>query len=381
MIHTKQSEIANNQTVKTVPVGLGDRAYTIYIGPNLLSQAADYVAPFVKDKKTIIISDDIVGPLYAETLSNQLTALSRDCSTLTVPSGEASKSLSCFADLCNEILNSGIDRQTVLIALGGGVIGDLVGYVAASLLRGLDFIQIPTSLLAQVDSSVGGKTGINAQAGKNLIGAFHQPRLVLADTSLLNSLSMREMRAGYAEVVKYGLLGDMSFFEWLEAHGADVLARDPEALAYAVAVSCQAKADIVVADETEAGKRALLNLGHTFAHAFEAEAGYDGRLLHGEAVAAGMGTAFEFSASLGLCNGQDVMRVKAHLSASGLPASRDELPAGNANAQQLLHHMKKDKKVENAALTYILVDSIGAAKIHKNVPADTVLAFLEDQKS
>ena len=237
--------------------------------------------------------------------------------------------------------------------------------MAASLLRGLDFIQIPTSLLAQVDSSVGGKTGINASAGKNLIGAFHQPRLVLADIGLLDSLSVREMRAGYAEVVKYGLLGDRDFFEWLEANGPKVLARDPAALAYAVQTSCQAKADIVAADETEAGKRALLNLGHTFAHAFEAEAGYDGSLLHGEAVAAGMGTAFAFSAELGLCTGQDVQRAKAHLSASLLPASRRDLPAGNASAEQLLSHMKKDKKVENAALTFILTHGIEPQKYTK----------------
>lgn len=364
---------------KTVPVGLGARAYDIHIGPNLLANAAQYIGPFIQGKKVIIISDETVGALYEDTLMRQLDGIWRDGSAMRVPAGEASKSLPQFSALCNQILDSGIDRQTVLIALGGGVIGDLVGYVAASLLRGLDFIQIPTSLLAQVDSSVGGKTGINAHAGKNLIGAFHQPRLVLADTSLLDSLSLREMRAGYAEVVKYGLLGDMAFFEWLETHGADVLARDPDALAYAVAASCQAKADIVVADETEAGKRALLNLGHTFAHAFEAEAGYDGRLLHGEAVAAGMGVAFDFSAAIGFCNGQDVMRVKAHLTACGLPSSRAELPAGDAGSEQLLRHMKKDKKVENAALTFILVRGIGDAEIHKNVPADTVLAFLEGQ--
>lgn len=366
-----------SKDTKTVHVGLGERAYDIQIGPHLFANAAQYIGPFITDRKTIIISDETVGALYEDRLASQLNDLSRDMMTIRVPAGEASKSLDQFAALCSTILESGIDRQTVLIALGGGVIGDLVGYVAASLLRGLDFIQIPTSLLAQVDSSVGGKTGINAPSGKNLIGAFHQPRLVLADTHLLESLSLREMRAGYAEIVKYGLLGDMAFFEWLESNGEAVLNRDPAALAYAIATSCQAKADIVIADETEAGKRALLNLGHTFAHAFEAEAGYNGRLLHGEAVAAGMGTAFDFSVALGLCHRQDAERAKAHLSARGLPAGRAALPAGNANAQQLLMHMKKDKKVENASLTFILATRIGAAEIYKNVPAETVRAFLD----
>ena len=370
-------DMQQSDTHKIVSVGLGARSYDIHIGLELLTNAAQYIAPFITGRKLIIISDETVGALYEASLVNQLKPLARDYMSLRVPAGEASKSLHHFSALCEEILQSGIDRQTVLIALGGGVIGDLVGYVAASLLRGLDFIQIPTSLLAQVDSSVGGKTGINASAGKNLIGAFHQPRLVLADISVLDSLSPREMRAGYAEVVKYGLLGDHDFFEWLEANGAQVLARDPAALSYAVQTSCQAKADIVAADETEAGKRALLNLGHTFAHAFEAEAGYNGSLLHGEAVAAGLGTAFAFSAALGLCHGQDVQRAKAHLSASELPASRKDLPAGNASAEQLLLHMKKDKKVENAALTFILAHGIGAAEIHKNVPAEQVIDFLE----
>jgi len=370
-------DMQNSDSHKIVSVGLGARSYNIHIGPNLIENAAYYIAPFVTGRKIIIISDETVGALYEEVLERQLSEHARACLAFRVPAGEASKSLAQFSELCNTILDSGIDRQTVLIALGGGVIGDLVGYVAASLLRGLDFIQIPTTLLAQVDSSVGGKTGINAKAGKNLIGAFHQPRLVLADISLLDTLSDREMRAGYAEVVKYGLLGDRDFFEWLEANGPKVLAKDPSSLAYAVQASCQAKADIVAADETEAGKRALLNLGHTFAHAFEAEAGYDGRLLHGEAVAAGMGTAFAFSASLGLCTGQDVQRVKAHLKTNYLPASRADLPAGNASAEQLIEHIKKDKKVENASLTFILARSIGLAEIHKNVPAEDVISFLK----
>lgn len=369
--------MTNQQSFHTVQVGLDKRAYNILIGAGLLADAASHIGPFIEGRKLVIISDTHVGPLYEGALSSQLEGICRALMCLRIPAGEASKSLSQFTQLCNQILDSGIDRQTVLIALGGGVIGDLVGFVAASLLRGLDFIQIPTSLLAQVDSSVGGKTGINAEAGKNLIGAFHQPRLVLADISLLDSLPAREMRSGYAEIVKYGLLGDADFFAWLEAHGADVLAHDREALARAVVTSCQAKADIVVGDETEAGQRALLNLGHTFAHAFEAEANYDGRLRHGEAVAAGMGMAFAFSEFLGLCSAADTARAKAHLRACDLPTGRSDLPAGNGTTQRLLSHMKKDKKVKNGALTFILARAIGAAEIHADMPVAKVQAFLE----
>ena len=360
-----------------VHVGLDARSYDIIIGRDLVAEADKYIAPFITGRQVIIISDDMVGPLYADDLQSQLSGSARALHSLQVPAGESSKSLSCYSQLCDEILSLGIDRQTVLIALGGGVIGDLVGFVAASLLRGLDFIQIPTSLLAQVDSSVGGKTGINARAGKNLIGAFHQPRLVLADIGILDSLPLRELRAGYAEIVKYGLLGDADFFAWLEANGDKVLARETEALAYAVATSCRAKAAIVAADEKEAGQRALLNLGHTFAHAFEAEAGYDGRLLHGEAVAAGMGVAMGFSAFMNLCSPDDVARARAHLRASGLPDSRDSLPAGDAAPANLLAHMQKDKKVENGTLTFILTHAIGAAEVVKNVPAAAVESFLE----
>ena len=283
------------------------------------------------------------------------------------------------AILMESILALGVDRQTVLIALGGGVIGDLVGFAAASLLRGVDFIQIPTSLLAQVDSSVGGKTGINARVGKNLIGAFYQPKLVLADSDVLRTLPEREMRAGYAEIVKYGLLGDASFFEWLEANGADVIQGQPEAIAHAVRTSCLAKAAIVSADETEAGKRALLNLGHTFAHAFEAEAGYDGRLLHGEAVAVGLGLAFEFSAFLDRANGQEAVRVKSHLAKLGLPASIADLPAGHASAQTLVRHMYKDKKTQNGVLTFILVEEIGKAEVVSHIQSEDVERFLESR--
>ena len=364
---------------KRVHVALGERSYDIMIGAQLLANADTHLAPFIKGRHVIIIADANTKDLYQDNLAKMIAPICHKCDCLDVPAGESSKSLSQFAALMEDILGLGVDRKAVIIALGGGVIGDLVGYAAASLLRGVDFIQIPTSLLAQVDSSVGGKTGINASVGKNLIGAFYQPKLVLADSDVLASLDERQMRAGYAEIVKYGLLGDADFFEWLETNGADVIAGDKQAIAYAVEKSCLAKAAIVSADETEAGKRALLNLGHTFAHAFEAEAGYDGRLLHGEAVAVGLGLAFEFSAYLSLGNSQDAGRVKAHLAKMGLPQSLDELPAGKADAATLVSHMMKDKKTQNGILTFILVSQIGAAQIVSNIKADDVIAFLESR--
>lgn len=363
--------------VKTVPVALGERSYDILIGPNLLAQADHYLADFVSQRHVIIISDTNTAPLYQDQLCDRLSPITRRIDKLTIPAGEASKSLAQFASLMEELLALEVDRKAVLIALGGGVIGDLVGYAAASLLRGVDFIQIPTSLLAQVDSSVGGKTGINAKAGKNLIGAFYQPRLVLADTSLLASLPMREMRAGYAEIVKYGLLGDADFFEWLEVNAQKVLAGDGDALAHAVMTSCLAKADIVARDETEGGVRALLNLGHTFAHAFEKEAGYDGRLLHGEAVGAGLALAFDFSTFLGRQTSQDAVRVKQHLQSVGLPHSLSTLPAGHASANQLTSHMMKDKKTKDGILTFILVSQIGDAEVMPNIARDDVIRFLQ----
>ena len=369
----------NVKDIKRVPVSLGARSYDILIGPRLLAEADTHLAPFVRNRHVIIIADSNTKTLYQSQLASTLAPLCRRCDCLDVPAGEHTKSLSQFSSLMEDILALGVDRQAVLIALGGGVIGDLVGYAAASLLRGVDFIQVPTSLLAQVDSSVGGKTGINASVGKNLIGAFYQPKIVLADSDVLTSLDARQMRAGYAEIVKYGLLGDADFFEWLEANGAAVIAGDKDAIAYAVMTSCQAKAAIVSADETEAGKRALLNLGHTFAHAFEAQAGYDGRLLHGEAVAVGLGLAFEFSAYLGRGTSQDAGRIKAHLRKMGLPDDRATLPAGNADASQLVSHMMKDKKTKDGILTFILATKIGAAEIAHNIDATDVRRFLESR--
>ncbi|ADE40155.1 3-dehydroquinate synthase [Candidatus Puniceispirillum marinum] len=365
------------QNLSQLTVGLGDRAYNIVIGPGLLAQAGDILGPIAADRHIVIISDEQVAALHLASLQTSLTKTARKIDALTVPAGETSKSMSVLARLLDDILALGVDRSVLLIAFGGGVIGDLAGFAAASLLRGVDFVQIPTSLLAQVDSSVGGKTGVNAAKGKNLIGAFYQPKAVLADTALLASLPPRELCAGFAEVIKYGLLGDRDFFEWLEANGQNVLALDDAAIAHAVYTSCAAKARIVEADEREAGQRALLNLGHTFAHAFEAEAKYDGRLLHGEAVAAGMGLAFDLSVALNICNGQDAGRCKALLEASGLPSGLSNLPAGRASADTLLGHMKHDKKVKDGTMHFVLVRSIGDAFVSGDVPPETVLALLE----
>jgi 3-dehydroquinate synthase len=358
-------------------VGLGARAYDIVIGPDLIAHAGTILGDIAADRHIIIVSDQNVAALHRQRLTAGLTGTARRLDWFDVPAGESSKSMPVLARLLDDILRMGVDRAILLVAFGGGVVGDLAGFAAASLLRGVDFVQIPTSLLAQVDSSVGGKTGVNAAAGKNLIGAFYQPRAVLADTSLLASLPVRELRAGYAEVVKYGLLGDAAFFDWLEAHGQRVLAREQDALMKAIHQSCAAKARIVEADEREAGRRALLNLGHTFAHAFEAVAGYDGRLLHGEAVAAGMGLAFDLSVDLDLCDADDRDRCKAHLLGCGLPAGQTDLPAGNADAATLIGHMQHDKKTRNGTLHFILARAIGETFVSGDVPRAAVEALLK----
>ncbi len=358
-------------------VGLDRRAYDITIGNGLIANAHDVLGDIVAGRQVVIVSDSNVAPLHLDNLTTSLERVCRRCDSLIVPAGEASKGMAVLAKLLDDILALGVDRGLVLIALGGGVIGDLAGFAAASLLRGVDYIQVPTSLLAQVDSSVGGKTGVNAAKGKNLIGAFYQPRAVLADTGVLASLPSRELHAGYAEIVKYGLLGDAEFFGWLETNSRAVLALEEEALRHAIKTSCAAKAAIVEADEREAGQRALLNLGHTFAHAFEAEAHYDGRLLHGEAVAAGMGVAFELSARLGYCPEDDVARCKAHLRDNQLPEDHHHLPAGNAAADTLIAHMKHDKKVVDGEMRFVLAHGIGKAFVASDVPMTTVKNLLE----
>jgi 3-dehydroquinate synthase len=281
-----------------------------------------------------------------------------------------------LADLCDRLLALGLDRGDVVTAFGGGVIGDLTGFAAAIYKRGVDFIQIPTTLLSQVDSSVGGKTAIDTPRGKNLIGAFHQPLLVLADLDVLGTLSCREMRAGYAEIIKYGLLGDPHFFQWLERNGAEVLRRRPDALVHAIAHSVQMKADIVGEDEKEAADRALLNLGHTFGHALEAETGYGSALLHGEAVAIGCAQAFRFSAAQGLCQAHDAERAAAAVAASGLPVRMDQVKGAPFSADRLIAHMAQDKKAEGGRLTFVLATGIGQACVAKGVDAEAVRGFL-----
>lgn len=361
--------------IEQISVGLGDRSYPVLIGPDLLVMADKYLADLIVKKQVVIISDTIIGPIYQNSLAKAIMPICDRVEILQVPAGETSKSLSVLDKVCNDILNIGIDRNTVLIALGGGVVGDLVGFVSAVLLRGTQYIQIPTSLLAQVDSSVGGKTGINTKAGKNLIGAFHQPKLVLADTNLLISLPKRELLAGYAEIVKYGLLGDANFFSWLEDNWSGVLSLDQDKIIYAVKRSCEMKAKIVAADETEKGMRALLNLGHTFAHAFEAVANYDGQLLHGEAVAAGLGLAFDFSVIRKICAKEDAIRVQNHLLQVGLPDNYASLPAGKAPISVIIEHMKKDKKNISGKLTFVLANKIGSACIVPNISEEEITSF------
>ncbi|WP_374578096.1 3-dehydroquinate synthase [Phenylobacterium sp.] len=361
---------------RTIPVGLGTRAYDVVVGHGLLDDAGTLCAPFLKRGRTAVVSDATVWGLHGARLTAALAAAGIESHPVVVPPGEQTKSWEGLADVSDRLLALGLDRGDLIIAFGGGVVGDLAGFAAAIYKRGIDFIQIPTTLLAQVDSSVGGKTAIDTPHGKNLIGAFHQPRLVLADLDVLATLSAREMRAGYAEVVKYGLLGDFAFFEWLEANSAAVLARDPDALAYAVARSVEMKAEIVAEDEKEAGRRALLNLGHTFGHALEAETGYGEALLHGEAVAAGSAIAFRFSAAQGLCSGQAAERAEAAIAAAGLPTRLSQVASGAFPADALVRHMGQDKKAEGGKLTFVLARALGDTFVAKDVDAAAVRDFL-----
>lgn len=362
--------------LETVRVNLGPRSYDIIIGDGVLADAGKYCAPIIGAGKAAIITDDTVGPLYGKALTNTLMQAGVDCVTLTLPAGEQTKSFAQLQDMLEKLLDAGFERNDTLIALGGGVIGDLTGFAASTLKRGCKFIQIPTTLLAQVDSSVGGKTAINTPQGKNLIGAFYQPKLVLIDMAALSTLPLRHLKAGYAEVVKYGLLGSEDFFGWLEANGSKVLKRQPDALCRAIAISCRMKADIVATDEREHGQRALLNLGHSFGHAFEALAEYQPDLLHGEAVAAGMAMAFDYSRALGLCSGQDAARVKAHFGALGL-VDWAALPERiKTQRSKLLAAMMQDKKNEAGAITLILSRGIGRAFVSKGEDAQKLNSFL-----
>jgi 3-dehydroquinate synthase len=358
-------------------VALGARSYEILVGGGLIARAGALVRPLLKTPAVAVVTDETVARLYLDELAGGLDGAGIRHQAVVLPPGEGTKDIRHLERLLERLIELGVERSTLLVALGGGVIGDLAGFAASILLRGIDFVQVPTTLLAQVDSSVGGKTGINMRAGKNLVGSFHQPRLVLADTDALDSLPRRELLAGYAEVVKYGLLGDAGFFGWLENHGRALVDGDPAARRQAVLTGCAAKAAIVAADERESGKRMLLNLGHTFAHALEAECGYSDELLHGEAVAIGTMMAFELSARLGLCPGEDVARVARHFAVVGLPTSPAAIRGRAWNPGRLIAHMGKDKKVAGGRLTFVLVRGIGKAFVTQEVAPAEVAAVLE----
>jgi len=365
---------------RSIPVALNARSYEVIIGRGLLDEAGEHIAPLLKRSRVAVISDETVWRLHGARLLAALQAAGIAVSPVIVQPGEQTKSFEGLADVSDRLLALELDRGDLIVAFGGGVVGDLAGFAAAIYKRGADFVQIPTTLLAQVDSSVGGKTAIDTPRGKNLIGAFHQPRLVLADLSVLDTLPDREMRAGYAEVIKYGLLGDQGFFEWLEGGAAAaVLARDPQALTRAVARSVEMKAEIVAEDEKEQGRRALLNLGHTFGHALEAETGYGEALLHGEAVAAGQAMAFRFSAAQGLCHHEDAARASAAIAAAGLPTRLSDVRDTPFSAALLVRHMAQDKKAEGGRLTFILARALGAAFVAKDVDSDAVLHFLRSE--
>lgn len=366
-------------THETVRVDLPGRAYDILIGAGLLKEAGQHIAPFLRRKRVAIITDETVAGLHLGTLQASLDAAGISHSALALPAGEATKGWEQFSRAVEWILTEKIERSDLVIALGGGVIGDLVGFAAAVVRRGVRFVQIPTTLLAQVDSSVGGKTGINTAQGKNLVGAFHQPTLVLADTGLLATLPPRDFLAGYGEVVKYGLLGDAAFFEWLEVNGPAMAAGDIDKRNYAVRRSCEMKAEIVMRDETEQGDRALLNLGHTFCHALEAATGYSSRLLHGEGVAIGCALAFETSARLGLCSQEEPSRVRAHLSEMGMKVDLKDISGDLPDADGLLGLMAQDKKVQDGKLRFIMARGIGAAFVTSDVPGDVVRGLLSEE--
>ena len=361
-----------------VPVALGALAYDIVIGRGLLASLGERIKNLRPDARVAIVTDETVAAHHLAAAEAALKAAGIDSAPILVPAGEGSKNYATFEKVCEAIIAARVERNDLVVALGGGVIGDLAGFAAACARRGLDFVQVPTTLLAQVDSSVGGKTGINSRQGKNLVGAFHQPVLVVADSALLDTLPKREFRAGYAEVAKYGLLGDAAFFAWLEKNWRDVFAGGP-GREHAIAVCCRAKAGIVARDERETGERALLNLGHTFGHALEAGCGFSDRLLHGEAVALGVALAFEFSAKKGLISAANAARVSAHLAAVGLPTHVKDVPGGVPPVDTLMDLISQDKKVKRGALTLILVRGIGQAFIEKNVDAGRVHAFLTDK--
>jgi 3-dehydroquinate synthase len=368
-------------TTRTIKVDLAGRAYDIAIGPGLIDRLGELTRPLLARPKVVIVTDETVAPLYGTRAYNAFKNAGIEATLVVVPAGESSKEFGTFEQLMSALLDTKPDRRTTLVALGGGVVGDLTGFAASVLLRGVDFIQVPTTLLAQVDSSVGGKTGINTRHGKNLVGTFYQPRLVVADTDVLNTLPRRELLAGYAEVVKYGLIDDPAFFQWCEQNAAALLAGDATKRTYAIEQSCVAKARIVAADERETTDlRALLNLGHTFGHALEAETGFGTDLLHGEAVGTGMAMAFDLSAQLKLCPAVDAERVRTHLGAVGLPVRLRSIGGDNRRnweSAKLIEHMRGDKKAEAGKLTFILARGIGRAFVTRDVDETELRGLLD----
>lgn len=367
----------NQVTAQKVRVNLAERSYDILIGDGLLSGAGQEIAARLPGARVAIVTDSNVAAAHAKQLVQSLDLAGIASTTISIAPGERSKSFEVLQQVVDGVLSARLERGDAVIALGGGVVGDLAGFVSGIVRRGMKFVQMPTSLLAQVDSSVGGKTGINTAHGKNLIGVFQQPALVLADTQVLDTLPDREFRAGYAEVAKYGLIDRPDFFAWLERNWQAVFAGGVERV-HAIAQSCQAKADMVERDEYETGDRALLNLGHTFGHALEAATGYDSaRLVHGEGVAIGMALAHRFSSRLNLCSMDDTIRVEAHLRAVGLPVTLAEVPGGLPGAERLLDYIMQDKKVSRGALTFILTRGVGQSFVAKDVPSSEVLSFLQ----
>ena len=366
---------------RTVEVALGTRSYAIHIGAGLLADAGALLGPSIAKsahgKPIAVVTDENVARLYFPSFAESLRAAGMEALPIVLPPGERTKSFSHLEALTERLLAAEVERGGLIVALGGGVIGDLTGFAAGILKRGVDFAQVPTTLLAQVDSSVGGKTAINTREGKNLVGLFYQPRIVIADTNVLATLPKRELLGGYAEIVKYGALGDAPFFDWLERNGADALSGKPDAIAHAVAHSCKMKAAIVARDEREQGDRALLNLGHTFGHGLEAATGYSDRLAHGEGVAIGCVLAFKLSERLGLCPEGDARRIEAHLAAAGLPTAIGRIPGPRPAAEDILGHMRHDKKASGGRMIFILAKGIGKAFIGRDVPEDAVRAVLE----
>jgi len=362
---------------EVVPVALGERSYDIHVGVDLIERGGALIKPFARGAVPVV-TDQTVAKLHLDRLLNSLRGTGIDARPVIIAPGEGSKTFATLESLLRTFLGMNVDRNGLIVAFGGGVVGDLAGFAAGVLKRGVGYAQIPTTLLAQVDSSVGGKTAVDMPEGKNLVGVFHQPKIVLADTALLRTLPRRDLLAGYAEVVKYGALGDAEFFAWLEKNAAQALSTNQESLAYLVGHSCRMKAAIVAADERESGQRALLNLGHTFGHAIEAACGYSDRLLHGEAVAIGTVLAFRLSQRLGHCAPSDTDRLVAHLKAVGLPVRIADVPGDAIAVGDILAHMKQDKKARDGKLTFVLVRQIGEAFLSSDVPADAVEAVLAE---